>query len=741
MPSPNPKESKEEYIKRFMSSEEANKSHPDEKQRLAVAHSMWEKHNKEHKMKETIVLFNVVKTKEQEQSKIYTFIGASTLPDRASSFLSDGTKVKGEILSKNVLDKFAGYINDETRMGGEYGSYRTISLFHNRVYKGDYTLEEAGYVKPGSAKVLELDSYPGNYGLFVDVEVNEKYVPPNEYQDYVPEKIHYKIDKGALGLSLEYNNKSEQEKIVGVNGEKYRYIVDSDDFRGFGFARPDLIGNTTAVRVKEIMLNENLNNKNEDNQMEEAKLKELEQNLSEANAKVKEFQGQIDKMKVQNDESTVKLKESIAQAFANIQYNVPAKNVEDEKSAKVKEIYEAVKAKDFVKFKEMTQEHIEANGAKIKEMLQRDGTGFNFEKWQTVEVKCKGSQLVVMPTPKTKDVLDAGSMAESTYYQTNAMFADRYVAGITETFLKEDSLMKVLPKEQHLGGNDKYQWKLWVDYTTVTGDSTLSVDPNSTSVARSVRKFEKMETRICEYRDGVEVTDFTQAHSMAAVGDLLGLELQRAAEAVTESMNSDLFKAKTDATSGWNGFCGLLGFADSSTYSTLYGKTRSAANRLLDSTLANTYVTTSEGISVNVVRLGYEKVLSHGSSLGDIVIVMHPTQCRRLFDSEDAAIRNNILTMAGAPATFGFSRSVVPHIDGIPIVRDYRCESSAAAADMFAVVDLSPSKGLSLVISKPLGARGLAKVGTSESAYVNFWGAVVYKSPRNVFVHTSLTAT
>ena len=59
---------------------------------------------------------------------------------------------------------------------------------------------------------------------------------------------------------------------------------------------------------------------------------------------------------------------------------------------------------------------------------------------------------------------------------------------------------------------------------------------------------------------------------------------------------------------------------------------------------------------------------------------------------------------------------------------------------MFAVVDMSTDKGFNLVVSKPLGARGLAKVGTSESAYVSFWGAAVYKSPRNVFVHVSLTA-
>lgn len=720
--------------------------------------------------KETTSFFGKIKEKSQK----YTFIGASTLPDRTAFIGDDGELVKGEILSKKVLDKFAGFINDQNRIGGKYGSYRTISLFHNRVKQRDYTLEEAGYVVPGTAEVKELESFPGNYGLIVDVEVNEKYCPPTEYPDYDPEKIHYKISKGALGLSIEYNNDPTQERIVDVEGEKYRYILDSDDFRGFGFARPDLIGNPTAIRVKEtdlaLPVEDGTEQKNsEANKMAEEELKkpEAQPEVAEAvveapvveetkeeekkeeagdESKVKELQSQLEtlstkfkEMKDSNDTATAKIKESIESAFSSINVQAPAKTKETKMNAKIKEIYDSVESNNWAKFNEETQAHLEVHTDKFKEMLSRSGTGFDFEKFQTLKVKCIGSKTVVVPTAKTKDVIDSTDMAEATYYQTNAMFADRYVAGINETFLKEDSLLSAIPKEQHLGGNDKYQWRIWTEFETVTGTSTLAVDPNTTSVTRSQRDFLKLETRICEYRDGVEVTDFTQHHSMAAIGDLLGVELQRAAEAVVESMNSDLFKGYTDTSAGWNGFIGLLGVADSATYTTMYGRTRSAANRLLDATTANTYDTTAEAITVSLVREGYEKVLAHGSGIGDIVIVMHPTQVRKLFDTEDAAIRNNILTMSGAPATFGFNRTVIPHLDGIPIIRDYRCESSAAAADMFAIVDFSSSKGVSLVVSKPLGARGLAKVGTSESAYVNFWGAVVYKSPRNVFVHDSLT--
>ena len=134
-------------------------------------------------------------------------------------------------------------------------------------------------------------------------------------------------------------------------------------------------------------------------------------------------------------------------------------------------------------------------------------------------------------------------------------------------------------------------------------------------------------------------------------------------------------------------------------------------------------------------------VFEQGSKFGDLVIVMNLRQTKKMFNSEDAAIRyqKGEVGYMPAPASWGFNRAIVPYLDGIPIVRDYYCESSAAARDMFAVVDLSADKGLSLVVSRPLGARGLAKVGTSESAYVSFWGAAVYKSPRNVYVHTALT--
>ena len=46
MPYPSHEESKEDYIKKFMESKEAKRDYPDNKQRIAIAISIWKDRNK-----------------------------------------------------------------------------------------------------------------------------------------------------------------------------------------------------------------------------------------------------------------------------------------------------------------------------------------------------------------------------------------------------------------------------------------------------------------------------------------------------------------------------------------------------------------------------------------------------------------------------------------------------------------------------------------------------------------------
>ena len=41
MPTPKPNETKDEFIKRYMGSAEANRDYPDKSQRFAIANSVW----------------------------------------------------------------------------------------------------------------------------------------------------------------------------------------------------------------------------------------------------------------------------------------------------------------------------------------------------------------------------------------------------------------------------------------------------------------------------------------------------------------------------------------------------------------------------------------------------------------------------------------------------------------------------------------------------------------------------
>jgi len=714
----------------------------------------------------------VISVVEKENSKIYKFYAATTVPDRCPD---PESKTYGDILTPQVLQDIANRNNNTNVLGGLRGAYRTVGLFHDRVYLNDQKLEEAGYVLP-TAKVVPHRDIPGHYALEMEVEVNEMYVPKS-HPDYTPDKIKYKIEKGAIGLSIEYLLKLDKNyPTKNIDGKPYRIIDELRDYQGVSFARANVIGNPTAVAIKEsadiITLNETHQKdglvkaktmaetqeakvKEQSETIErlqaevkevkdlQAKLKEAQTRGAEGETAVKELQAKIKELE-SNSIPAAEIKELLAAKFAD--FAIPNKNAKTKESTMnplVKEVQNAIDKNDWYAHKHAVEnvfvKQQDANNEVIRLMSERSSPGFDFEEHQTLQVKCQGSKFVVVPSAKTKDILDASSMAEGTYTQTNAMFADRYVAQITETFLMDDSFLKVIPKEQHVQGNDYYQWRNWTEFIN-TANETAAVNPNNTSVVRQTKNFEKLQTPIKEYRWGVEVSDFANHHSRQSVGDLLAIQIQRASEIVVQSMAADIFKEVADGTN--NQFLGLEAVADATGNATLYGKTRSTANRLLTGTLADTYVTTSEGITTSVIRAGYTKVTKRGSNFSDLIMVTNPTQVRRLFDTQDntAATYNSIIqapvTLAGAPPGFGFNRMIIPHVDGMPIVEDNNCQE-----DAFYIVNINPNRGAVLVVSKPLGVRGLAKVGTTESAYVNFYGAFVYKDPTAIFLHDTLTTT
>lgn len=716
-------------------------------------------------------VYVAVRTKEDA----YIFYGITTLPDRVMMEYPphSGQVVHGDIFAPKVLEWVQERINNTAILGDSMSAYRTVSLFHDRVYEKNMQLEEAGFIQP-TARVITHPEFKGHKALELDVEINEMYVPNPKYPDYTPEKIKYKIDKKAIGLSIEYLDADKEYKVLEIDGKKYRYVDEIKELWGFGFARANVIGNPsatvigkTAIAIKELSHSSTsayeVKKNNEVNAMAtEEQMNSLQEQLEKQQAKLKEYEGRFEdlaKAKSPSDASTKEVYAKMAEQAASVkELKETLSTMQNEASASIKEVI----SEQFEKFKmnkgTLTNEGAENAGvkeylaslsagvkeqkwnqfhvqndrmldSKVKDLQTMFKEGFNWADNQTLRVKCQGRNMVVVDTARTKDILSSGDMATS-YDQAGAMFADRYVPGITETFLKDDTLLRALVKEQHIGGNTKYQWRIWTDFIDASTES-LAVDPDDVAIQRNFSKFIKLETPLKEYREGVEITDFTIYHSAAEIGELMEQQINRHAERITQSMAADIFKEEADGDGIQ--FMGLKAVANSGNNTTLYGLTRSVANRLAPDAAGDTYDNTSHtsGLTIALARAAYEKVLAQGSNFADIAIVTNPRHVTQLYNDSDTRVRHEAMGTGAFPG-FGFRREVIPTLDGAPIIRDYNCP----LGDMY-IVDMS-REGAVLVVSKALGVRGLSKIAASESAYVNFYGAFVYKRPRNVFMYDNI---
>ena len=125
MPKPNKGESQEEYMKRFMSSDEAKKDYPDEKQRYAVGLSMWKKHSKQSDIPMQLI-YNVP-------------IAESGMLD--NDFLIQGTAINSTITSNNHQ-----FLGEELRESASTLTGVPLLVDHDnriesikgRVIKGEY---------------------------------------------------------------------------------------------------------------------------------------------------------------------------------------------------------------------------------------------------------------------------------------------------------------------------------------------------------------------------------------------------------------------------------------------------------------------------------------------------------------------------------------------------------------------------------------------------------------------------
>jgi len=650
----------------------------------------------------------------KEDGKTWTGLLATTHPDRVN-----------DILSKQSLEQIAHAINSD-HVGGSVGSYRGISLFHDWVRNNEPSMDEAGYLLPGTAKVVPLED--GHYGVQADFILNEHYrgeMPAKEIED--------RIRMGGIaGLSIEYDTDEAHSKSVSHGGEKYRFIESLTEFAGVGFARGRMIANPHAVIYKEIEASaEGLKMADEPIPVEQPKIEAPVVEAKDAEAKEAEAPqaapAEAPQTKEQIAAHDVFLKEAVADLKRTIveklevKSKVAIRDKEDPMTASIsiKEMNDALSKNDLFQFKEGASHFFAENNAKYKEQMTQGGIPLN----TTLSVKCDGTKLRIVGGLQVKDTLDTTTNTSS-YTQNIVEFADVFLPGIVESFNQQINLFSQLQKVPHIEGGNKYGWRITTDQQT-----DLAVDPDDVVVNKvSVKKI-KLQTPMCEYRIGVSVSDYTLFHSRASIGDLFMVEVEKRMKDLMHNINRDLFTEQVDQGSA-NKILGLEAVADSAGNTTLYGLTRSTSNRLAPASAGDTYNSVSGALTEALLRAGITKVEVEGAQRGDLMIVTSPAQRDVLF----GLMASRQYLVAPNPAgQFGFANSPFGQVvyDGIPIVYDTQCPT-----DSLFIVDKSV---FYIVMSRPPQLIGLAKVGAAEEAFISTYLASVYELPRRIYMLNDLT--
>jgi hypothetical protein len=333
-----------------------------------------------------------------------------------------------------------------------------------------------------------------------------------------------------------------------------------------------------------------------------------------------------------------------------------------------------------------------------------------------MDVKCNGTKIEIANKLQFKDTLDSGSNTSS-YTQNSVEFADVFVPGLVDTFNNQTNLFGAVRKVDNIEGSNKYGWRIGTSQ-----QSSLAVDPDDSSVNKKFMNKLKLQTPIKEYRLGVSVSDYTLTHSRAAVGDLFRIEVEKAMRDVMKDINKDLFTEQADGDG--NKLLGLEAVADSAGNTTLYGLTRSTANRLAPDSAADTYQAVGGALTTALIRGAARKVEVEGALRSNLRIVCNPAVRDKLFELMDDNQRFN-----GSAAMFGFTGQT--SYDGIPMIVD-----SDAQSDALFVID---DESYYIVVSRAPQVIGLAKVGAAEEAYVSVYLAAVYEQPRRIHMLDTLS--
>lgn len=371
----------------------------------------------------------------------------------------------------------------------------------------------------------------------------------------------------------------------------------------------------------------------------------------------------------------------------------------------------------------------------INKALASMKEGVKYELKSNLNVRVAGKGLKIIGGLKEIQVkappLDSATNTSS-YTQQPVEFADLFMPGILDTFNNRTDLHGFLRKEQHIGGT-VHQWKMITNRDPESNDTFVDFD--DVSVKKNYASKENYQSPIKIARRGISVADTTLRYSSASLGDLFQREVEIQMNELMVDVEKALFTEQADGDG--NKPLGLEAVADSTGNATIYGKSRTTANRLKTSALTGTLVTQAGVLTEDALRNGFDLLETEGSRKEDLAIITNPLGRSRLFNLLDGQRR-----FPDVEATFGFNRMMVPSHDGVPIIISPFCTSTVHTADnsktCYYIIDTNADK---IVVAMAPQLISLAKVGAGTEAYLEYHFAHIYEQPRRIHMIDDVRAS
>lgn len=607
----------------------------------------------------------------------------------------------GDKVLKETLESWAKEINDGLPRA-------TRVTFHHK--QGPRIV---GKAIPGSAKVIPFKD--GESGLFVDGKLNKVH-PDFSVVDYEVK------NNFADSFSIEYATRyADGTAIPGavseatLAGRQVRLLHPATEFNGYTLASSPI--NTNCIRVKEL-LSEVKTMSEQSTVVEAVAVPPVNLEMKEAQAKLDQRQKELEAKEVEFSTRRADLEaKEVAAKVAALPSSKPVLNAEQKEQPKMniefKEFQEAVSNGKTA----LDLQFSKAAALAIKENLFVDGMMKSTKPVESREYKnfqVNGGRLEFKGLSIGSNINSAYVNATSTIGLAQAELQDIFDPTIYNALNEFTAFYNTIAKDNKssIGSNR-------VGFILKIGSNASAGAYLGNAISANITLREKYVTQFKKYSCGFAVDgDLIAAArgSPQVQGDVLGQEIQDATLALKTAINTDLFTEQGLETVAK--IIGLRFITKSASNTTLYGTTRSSANKLAPASAGSTYVNSSGTLSKALMRAAIAFVLTDGSQLQNLMWVCDFTTRDRIKELFD-----NSLRLDGPTATrFGFETPL--WFEGVPVLGDKDCPSGS----LF-LVDMYHHR---MAVWVPPTVEMLGQRDDSREGFVKTYFAIYNTAPRRM---------